>query len=288
MKHFATASLLMPATAAFVPGIMIMQHRAGVTMVPPSQPQLYYYRSRSGTNDCENSFSSSSSSFDDLRREFTSSSSEPSADQVKQVVGRTFRFFQMLNREATSSTTTEQSRNEELLDKLQKWIERTIDVSDELTKDFGDQPSPKTESMATMSSTSNTSDHAGADPTPIGGTTNTTTNPVPTDESEDNTLLDKKNRLLTADTFEVELDVPGVELVDLDIQLDESLKIVTVLGQRGGRSFSRGIALDAEADIQNLSATLKNGVLTLRAPKMKPPTPKIKRIPVVVVDDADK
>jgi HSP20 family molecular chaperone IbpA len=252
MKTFALASLIVPATA-FVPGIG-MQCR-GVAIATPSRPQqqLHYYRSSPNRNDND-------SSFEDLRRQFTTPP-EPSTDQVKQVVGRTFRFFQTLNREASSSTT-ERSRNEEILGKLQKWIERTIEFSDELSKDFPDQEGPVATAVSTTSND---------DAVPLG---------VSANAAADSTFESRT----TADAFEVQLDVPGVELADLDIRLDETLKIVTVLGQRGGRSFSRGVDLDAEADIRHLSATLKNGVLTLRAPKVKPPTNNLKRIPVIVED----
>jgi HSP20 family molecular chaperone IbpA len=258
MKTFALASLIVPATA-FVPGIG-MQCR-GVAIASPSRPQqqqLHYYRPSPNRNDNDDD-----SSFEDLRRQFTTPP-EPSTEQVKQVVGRTFRFFQTLNREASSSTT-ERSRNEEILGKLQKWIERTIEFSDELSKDFPDQEGPG----ATAVSTTNNDD--SAESVPLG---------VNANAAAESTFESRT----TADAFEVQLDVPGVELADLDIRLDETLKIVTVLGQRGGRSFSRGVDLDAEADIQLLSATLKNGVLTLRAPKVKPPTNNLKRIPVIVVD----
>lgn len=242
MKTFTLASLIVPATAFMGPGIGI-QCRAPII----ADPSRHYWAT---PNPDEYD-----SSFEDLRREFTPSS-EPSAATVKEVVGRTFRFFQDLNREASSSQT-ERLRNEEVLGKLQKWIDRTIEFSDALSKDF---PAPENRVVV--------SDYDGA-PVPIGAN-------APDIAFESRT---------TEDAFEVQLDVPGVELSDLDIRLDETLKIVTVLGQRGGRSFSRGVALDSEADIQQLSATLKNGVLTLRAPKVKPPTNNLKRIPIIV-DDA--
>jgi HSP20 family molecular chaperone IbpA len=246
MKTFTLVPLVVPATAFVSPGIQIRWRDASIAN--PSWQHSHY---ASSPNPSEYD-----SSFEDLRREFTSSS-EPSAGRVKEVVGRTFRFFQDLNREGSSSST-ERLRTEELLGKLEKWIDRTIEFSDSLSKDFSEPNSRVASSPGSDDTTT----------VPIGG-------------NELDIALESRT---TENAFEVQLDVPGVELADLDIRLDETLKIVTVLGQRGGRSFSRGVALDSEADIQQLSATLKNGVLTLRAPKVKPPASNLKRIPVVVAD----
>lgn len=228
MKVVTLTSIILPAFAFVGPSGSHVQHRPTLEVAYCSRPPF-------DNND--------NSSFENLRREF-SSSEESSAKQAKEIVDRTFRIFQNLNREATTSRS-EQERNGELLNKLQQWLDQTIDISEELSRDESSPASSENDQNAVSNE-------------PINHSTN--------------------------DSFEVQLDVPGVDFSDLDLRLDESLKIVTVVGQRGGRSFSRGVALDPNVDVEQLSASLKNGVLTIRAPKIKPPENKDKRIPVVVED----
>lgn len=230
MKVATLATVILPASAFVGPSGLRIQHRQGLDLASCSRPPF--------DND----------DFDTLRREFTST--EPSTEKAKEIVDRTFRIFQDLNRE-TSPSTIEKERNQEMLCKLQKWIDRSIDISDEFSRDFPERQ---------YSTTSSNVDQNAS-----------TTDSSPTTRS-------------TTESFEVQLDVPGVDFSDLDLRLDESLKIVTVLGQRGGRSFSRGIALEEDVDVQQISASLKNGVLTIRAPRAKAQEKTEKRIPVVVVD----
>merc|ERR1712124_71780 len=97
--------------------------------------------------------------------------------------------------------------------------------------------------------------------------------------------------------FELTVDVPGVKEEDIEIKLED--KLLTVQGQRMASSetskfsskFSKTFSLDQTVDVEKFTASLKNGVLTVTAPKdLAKLEENIRRIPVMsaaaTVDDA--
>ena len=91
--------------------------------------------------------------------------------------------------------------------------------------------------------------------------------------------------------FQLTVDVPGIKEEDIDIKLDEGQLIVT--GQRvavteSSRStskFSQSFYLDPTVDVDNFTATLKNGVLVVSAPKEKAKMENVRRIPITPLED---
>merc|ERR1711862_173380 len=86
--------------------------------------------------------------------------------------------------------------------------------------------------------------------------------------------------------FELTVDVPGVKEENIDIKLEDGM--LTVQGQRTASSessqftskFSKTFSLDKTVDVDKMSAALKNGVLTVSAPKdLKKLEENIRRIP---------
>jgi HSP20 family protein len=73
--------------------------------------------------------------------------------------------------------------------------------------------------------------------------------------------------------FELFADLPGVKQEDLDIQVEKD--VLTIRGERkldrrGERvagAFSRSFTLPKHVDVENIAASLKDGVLTLTLPK---------------------
>mmetsp|Transcript_9307 Transcript_9307/g.16245 ORF Transcript_9307/g.16245 Transcript_9307/m.16245 type:complete len:217 (+) Transcript_9307:63-713(+) len=97
--------------------------------------------------------------------------------------------------------------------------------------------------------------------------------------------------------FQLSVDVPGVKEEDIDITLDENF--LTVKGQRVASSessrfsskFSQTFSLDPTVKVDEFSATLKNGVLVVTAPKdMKKLEESVKRIPIMAAapDNVDE
>merc|ERR1712160_188708 len=93
--------------------------------------------------------------------------------------------------------------------------------------------------------------------------------------------------------FELKVDVPGVKEEDIDIKLDDGKLIIQ--GQRGAMSemsrftsnFSKTFSLDPTVDVDKFTASLKNGVLSVSAPKdLAKLEENVRRIPITsVVDD---
>merc|ERR1712138_273947 len=88
--------------------------------------------------------------------------------------------------------------------------------------------------------------------------------------------------------FELTVDVPGVKEGDIDIKLEEGRLIVR--GQRTASSesskftskFSKTFSLDQTVDVDKFTASLKNGVLTVSAPKdLEKLEENVRRIPVM-------
>merc|ERR1711957_807456 len=93
--------------------------------------------------------------------------------------------------------------------------------------------------------------------------------------------------------FELKVDVPGVKEEDIDIKLDDGK--LTIQGQRVTMSevskftsdFSKTFSLDPTVDVDKFTASLKNGVLSVSAPKdLAKFEANVRRIPITsVVDD---
>merc|ERR1712188_328711 len=88
--------------------------------------------------------------------------------------------------------------------------------------------------------------------------------------------------------FELTVDVPGVKEDDIEIKLEDNL--LTVQGQRMAASetskfsskFSKTFSLDQTVDVEKFTASLKNGVLPVSAPKdLAKLEENIRRIPVM-------
>merc|ERR1711937_1007863 len=87
-------------------------------------------------------------------------------------------------------------------------------------------------------------------------------------------------------------DVPGIKEEDIDIKLDEGQLIVTgqrVAATESSRStskFSQSFYLDPTVDVDNFTATLKNGVLVVSAPKdLSKLEENVRKIPITPLED---
>lgn len=92
--------------------------------------------------------------------------------------------------------------------------------------------------------------------------------------------------------FQLTVDVPGIKEEDIDIKLDDGQ--LTVKGERVASSdssrftskFSQSFYLDPTVDVDSFTATLKNGVLVVSAPKdMGKLEENVRRIPITSLED---
>ena len=104
----------------------------------------------------------------------------------------------------------------------------------------------------------------------------------------------------TEEGFQVEMDVPGVKVSDIEINVvqDKGENVLTIRGQRemsteDGVSrvskFSKSFTIDGDViDISKVSAELSNGVLIVSAPKdLEKIEKKTRKIPVVVGEEVN-
>merc|ERR1711862_346765 len=94
--------------------------------------------------------------------------------------------------------------------------------------------------------------------------------------------------------FQLTVDVPGVKEGDIDVTIKdgnlsiEGRRIVETETSKSKSSFRQLFPLDDAVDVERFSATLKNGVLTVSAPKhIQNVIDDAKKIPVVSVTEDD-
>ena len=92
------------------------------------------------------------------------------------------------------------------------------------------------------------------------------------------------------------MDVPGLKDSDIKVQV-RSGNLLTISGERNNEttekghyersygSFNRTIRLKDNADLQAVSASLRNGVLEVKIPKTEKPPSEVQNIPVKMVTD---
>ena len=89
--------------------------------------------------------------------------------------------------------------------------------------------------------------------------------------------------------FQVALDVPGVKMEDIDITLEDEGTVLSIAGMRQASEetssfsskFARSFSLDSTIDVEKFTASLKNGVLIVSAPReMKRIEETIRKIPI--------
>ena len=90
------------------------------------------------------------------------------------------------------------------------------------------------------------------------------------------------------DRYRVECDLPGVELEQIAVSVEDSVLSISgtrhaselpesaklVVNERPAKDFSRSIRLAQNADVSHVDAELKNGVLTVTVPKRSEVLPK--------------
>jgi HSP20 family protein len=98
------------------------------------------------------------------------------------------------------------------------------------------------------------------------------------------------------DSYDISLELPGVKADDIDVSVHEGH--LTIKGEKQtereekGRTyffsereygaFERSFRLPTDAQISKITAEFKDGVLTVKVPKVEPPADRTKRIKVQI------
>jgi HSP20 family molecular chaperone IbpA len=193
--------------------------------------------------------------FEALRNDLAQPPNEEIVAKSKEWIDRSFEFLAELNKDAARSPK-DAERNEELLQKQKKWVNKFVDFATEVNKDVATE-------VETVGPKQNQSEHNVS-----------TETMVPLYSLKDEAAI-----------FQVELELPGVLNSDIDIQLDNDGETLTISGERkliGDNrvaKFSKFFYLESTVQYDKISATLRNGILTVSAPKkVKREEDKSKRI----------
>ena len=102
----------------------------------------------------------------------------------------------------------------------------------------------------------------------------------------------------TDEKFQLSIDVPGVKPEDIQVNFEDDGSMLSIRGSRAVTSsdesssfrskFSQSFSIDPSVDVKNFSASLKNGVLVISAPKdLKKIEDNIRNIPITEAPDED-
>ena len=213
--------------------------------------------------------------FDKLREELNNSKSEDETSidngvdemtsKSKVWVNRYFDLFAGISRDA-SATEEEAERNEKELRKTQKLTNKVIDFAAEFGQDLSKLD---LEGMKRPTYQKNSS-------------TNPRSTSIGTGEPMFSPIYSIKD---DPTVFQVQIELPGVNIGDVKIEIDKEESVLLVSGQRqpieGAEpmKFSKRFGMDSTIDTGKLSAKLDKGILTVTAPKHAK-TDTTRRVPI--------
>ena len=101
----------------------------------------------------------------------------------------------------------------------------------------------------------------------------------------------------TQEKFQVALDIPGVKKEDIDVRLIDDGAVLSIAGIRQASDetysfsskFAQNFSLDPTIDVDKFTASLKNGVLIVSAPReMKRIEDAIRKIPITELKEVSE
>jgi len=167
-------------------------------------------------------------------------------------------------------------------DVAKKWVDRAFDLASEFNNDFSDTPEER-ENMDEILQKSRDW---------VNGMCNETSSTQQPDSAEQRPSTSKKTKRAfpeipnaenrsNEETFQVAIDLPGVERADVDVALDGDFLVIEATRRSSKatgsederqpiREYRKKIAfVEQEVDMDQLEANLSNGVLLISAPKKK-------------------
>lgn len=104
----------------------------------------------------------------------------------------------------------------------------------------------------------------------------------------------RSDAALTASAYEIAMELPGVELADIDISVHDNMLVVAgekqfereeigksyLFSEREYGAFQRAFRIPPDADPEGIDAELKSGVLTIRLPKARVVEGPSRKVPI--------
>ena len=193
---------------------------------------------------------------------------EVDQEAVKKWVNKAFELAKEFNQDF-SRTDEERQTNDEFLQKSREWVENMstppATTEEEAVDDAASSPEATETTVDTAASKNQDPDE------PEGPAEPEVITPYSENRSDD-------------EMFMVAVDLPGVERSDVDLTLENDFLIVEA-ERRGGdedessipRKYVKKFAvIEDDIEVEEISAALDNGVLTISAPKKKREDTKIK------------
>jgi HSP20 family molecular chaperone IbpA len=190
-------------------------------------------------------------------------------ETMKKWLEKGFDFASDFNKDFTD-TTQERETNEELLQKSRVWVNRMY--GDEENEAIADDDESSSLKQPNSSSAENTRD----DPKHESSTK----------KHKEEPLFETPNSEIESsdDTFQVAVDLPGVERADVSVTQEDDFLVIEAMRQRGNdgqpkRKYKKRFDfVENEVDMDKIEASLNNGVLVVSAPKKKKST---RQIPII-------
>mmetsp|Transcript_54296 Transcript_54296/g.131734 ORF Transcript_54296/g.131734 Transcript_54296/m.131734 type:complete len:350 (+) Transcript_54296:444-1493(+) len=218
---------------------------------------------------------------------------EVDKDQMKKWIGKAFNLASEWNDDFAPSDLDKEA-NMEFLEKSKEWVDRLYDAQEEVSQERTTVKDPassqkKKEEFSNPETTNEWYDMAKNPNSPVGKKKNA--DPETSEGADESSPASTKpetpyseNR--SDDTmFQVAVDLPGVEREDIDISFKgdfltiEAERRPTLTDDEGeeesrqqrvgqGRKFmKRFVLIEDEVEIDQIDASLKNGILMVSAPK---------------------
>ena len=190
-------------------------------------------------------------------------------ETVKKWLEKGFDFASDFNKDFTD-TTQERETNEELLQKSRVWVSRMYGNEEKEDTADDDESSPLKQPKSSYPE--NTRD----DPK----------NESSTKKPKEESLFETPNseNESSDETFQVAVDLPGVERADVSVTQEDDFLVIEAMRQRSNdgqpkRKYKKRFTfVDNEVDMDKIEARLNNGVLVVSAPKKKKST---RQIPII-------
>ena len=231
-------------------------------------PRKLLFLQAHSTEDVEKAFEELQEELNNCRSDDTVADDavDEMVSKSKKWVNNYFDLFAGINREA-SATEEQAERNEKELRKTQQLTNKVIDFAVEFGQDLSRLDM---DGMKRPASRQN-------DSSKTPGTLS-----IGSGEAIFSPLYS-----ITDDTtiFQVQLELPGVDIGDVKIELDKEESVLIVSGQRQSlesaepMKFAKRFGLDSTVDTDKISAKLDKGILTVTAPKQAK-TDTTRRVPI--------